>query len=157
MIERLVPGPASVGDLHGPHDIALPTFLKHLKVLEAAGLVRSEKTGRVRIVHVGAAPPAEVEGWLRQQRGIWEGRLDRLFALMTDRAARAEWGAPSDDVVIEIDETDIRPGGREVARCGSREAPEFAAVSDFHVVTPDCLVLTETRTFSRLVETEVAR
>lgn len=71
---------------------------------------------------------------------------DRLFALMTDRSARAEWGAPSDDVIIEIDESDIRPGGREVARCGPREAPEFTAVSDFHVVTPDCLVLSETLT-----------
>lgn len=81
VIERLVSGPAPVGELHAPHDIALPTFLKHLKVLEASGLVRSEKKGRVRIVHIEAAPLAEVEGWLRQQRRIWEGRLDRLGAL----------------------------------------------------------------------------
>ncbi len=81
VIERLVTGPAPVSELHAPHDIALPTFLKHLKVLEASGLVRSEKKGRVRIVHIEAAPLAEAEGWLQKQRRIWEGRLDRLEAL----------------------------------------------------------------------------
>ncbi len=81
VIERLTRGPAPVSELHAPHDIALPTFLKHLKRLEAAGLVRSEKSGRVRTVHIEAAPLAEAEGWLARQRQIWEGRLDRLSAL----------------------------------------------------------------------------
>ena len=81
VLERLVRGPAAVGELHAPHDIALPSFLKHLKVLERSGLVRSEKQGRVRMVHIEAAPLAEAEGWLRQQRRMWEGRLDRLGAL----------------------------------------------------------------------------
>ena len=70
---------------------------------------------------------------------------DRLFALMTDPAARAVWGAPDADTAIEIDEADIRPGGREVARCGPKEAPEFDTVSLFHVIEPDArLILTET-------------
>ncbi len=70
---------------------------------------------------------------------------DRLFALMTDPAARQIWGAPSEDVTIEIDESDIRPGGREVARCGPKDAPDFTATSDFHLVSsPDRLVLSET-------------
>ncbi len=81
VIERLTRGPAPVSELHAPHDMALPTFLKHLKRLEAAGLVRSEKSGRVRTVHIEAAPLAEAEGWLARQRQIWEGRLDRLSAL----------------------------------------------------------------------------
>ena len=81
VIERLVSGPASVSDLHGPHDMALPSFLKHLRKLEDAGLVRSEKTGRIRMVHVEAAPLAEAEHWLSRQRRQWEGRLDRLQAL----------------------------------------------------------------------------
>ena len=81
VIERLVSGPAPVKELHAPHDIALPTFLKHLKVLETAGLVRSEKQGRVRVVHIEAAPLAAAEGWLQRQRRIWEGRMDRLGAL----------------------------------------------------------------------------
>lgn len=81
VIERLVESSASVSELHDPHDMALPTFLKHLKVLEDAGLVRSEKNGRVRTVHIEAAPLAEAEGWLQKQRRIWEGRVDRLAQL----------------------------------------------------------------------------
>ena len=81
VIERLVGGAASVSELAAPHDIALPTVLRHLKVLEDSGLVRSEKQGRVRTVHIEAAPLAEAEGWLKHQRRIWEGRLDRLEVL----------------------------------------------------------------------------
>ena len=81
VIERLVKGPAPVSELHEPHDMALPSFLKHLGKLEAAGLVRSVKTGRVRTVHIEAAPLAQAEHWLNQQRRLWEGRLDRLQSL----------------------------------------------------------------------------
>lgn len=84
VIERLAQGPAPVSELHAPHDIALPTFLKHLKKLEVAGLVRSEKSGRVRTVHIEAAPLAQAEHWLNRQRRMWEGRLDRLQALVED-------------------------------------------------------------------------
>ncbi len=81
VIERLTEGRAPVGALHSSHDIALPTFLRHLKVLEASGLVRSEKKGRVRIVHLEAAPIAAAEDWLSRQRRLWEGRLDRMAEL----------------------------------------------------------------------------
>jgi DNA-binding transcriptional ArsR family regulator len=86
VIERLASGPAPVSELHAPHDMALPTFLKHLKRLEAAGLVRSEKAGRVRTVHIEAAPLKAAEDWIARHRRVWEGRLDRLAAL----AARIE-------------------------------------------------------------------
>ena len=81
VIERLTVGPAPVKELHAPHDMALPTFLKHLSKLEDAGLVRTEKKGRVRTVHIEAAPLAEAESWLKKQRAVWEGRLDRLARL----------------------------------------------------------------------------
>lgn len=81
VIERLLDGPASVSDLHRPHDMALPSFLKHLGKLESAGLVRSEKTGRTRVLHIEAAPMAVAEDWLARQRKLWEGRLNRLQAL----------------------------------------------------------------------------
>lgn len=81
VIERLATGPAPVSELHAPHDIALPTFMKHLAKLEAAGLVRSEKRGRVRTVHIEAAPLAAAERWISDQRAIWERRLDRLEKL----------------------------------------------------------------------------
>lgn len=82
VVERLMRGPASVSDLAAPHGIALPTFLKHLKVLEASGLVRSEKTGRIRTCHIEAAPIAAAEDWLSRQRRVWDQRLDRLDALV---------------------------------------------------------------------------
>lgn len=81
VIEQLLQGPTSVSDLHAPHDMALPSFLKHLNKLESAGLVRSEKTGRTRILHIEAAPLAAAEDWLARQRRLWNGRLDRLQAL----------------------------------------------------------------------------
>ncbi len=81
VIERLMDGPAPVSELHAPHRMALPSFLKHLGKLEAAGMIRSEKIGRVRMVHAQATPITEAENWLKHQRRLWEGRLDRLSAL----------------------------------------------------------------------------
>ena len=81
VVERLVAGPASVSDLAAPHDIALPTFMRHLRVLENCGLVRSIKKGRVRTCHIEAAPMMEIQGWLEWQRTVWEQRLDQLAAL----------------------------------------------------------------------------
>jgi len=81
VIARLTAGPAAVSELHRAYDMALPSFLKHLGKLESAGMIRSVKIGRVRMVHIEAAPIAEVEEWLKQQRSFWEGRLDRLSAL----------------------------------------------------------------------------
>lgn len=81
VIERLVAGPASVSDLAAPHDMALPSFMKHLNRLEAAGLIRTIKTGRTRMVHIEPQPLAEAEHWLARQRRLWESRLDRLALL----------------------------------------------------------------------------
>ncbi|KPP84246.1 MAG: toxin-antitoxin system ArsR family transcriptional regulator antidote component [Rhodobacteraceae bacterium HLUCCA08] len=81
VIARLTQGAAPVSDLAAPHDMALPSFLKHLKKLETAGLVRTIKTGRVRMVALEPAKLAEAEHWLSRQRRIWEDRLERLDAL----------------------------------------------------------------------------
>ncbi|WP_341367209.1 metalloregulator ArsR/SmtB family transcription factor [Yoonia sp. BS5-3] len=74
VIERLAAGPASVSELHQPHQMALPTFMRHLKVLEDTGIVRSIKKGRVRTCHIETAPLVEAQGWLAWQRQIWETR-----------------------------------------------------------------------------------
>lgn len=87
VIEQLVSGPASVSTLHAPHKMALPTFMRHLKVLEDTGIVRSIKKGRVRTCHIEAGPLIEVQGWLAWQRQIWESRLDGLDSLAHDIAA----------------------------------------------------------------------
>lgn len=78
IVSRLCQGPASVGELSEPFDIALPTLLKHVRVLENCGLVRSEKNGRVRTCRVDAAALKESDAWLRQHLSIWENRLDRM-------------------------------------------------------------------------------
>ena len=83
IIEQLCDGRASVSALAEPHDIALPTFLRHLKVLEEAGIVRTIKRGRVRTCQLDPTPLMEAQGWLAWQRQVWEGRLDRLDALAT--------------------------------------------------------------------------
>ena len=81
VVERLASGPASVSELAEPHDMALPSFLKHIDVLERAGLVTSEKVGRTRICDLRADALAPVETWLDRQRRVWDARLDRLDAL----------------------------------------------------------------------------
>lgn len=78
IVERLVRGPATVGELAGPVPAALPTVLAHLKKLEAAGLVASRKDGRVRICALVPGALAPAQDWLARQRAEWEGRLDRL-------------------------------------------------------------------------------
>ena len=88
VIERLTLGPAAVAELHAPHAMALPSFLKHLNRLEAAGIVRSVKKGRSRIVHIEAAPLASAEDWLARQRSIWDARTDRLAAFAADLESR---------------------------------------------------------------------
>ncbi len=74
VIEHLAHGPATVTTLHGPHKMALPTFMRHLGVLEKAGIIRSIKRGRVRTCYLEPSPLVEVQGWLAWQREIWEHR-----------------------------------------------------------------------------------
>lgn len=78
VVGRLMQGPAPVSQLAGPFAIGLPAFLKHLKVLEDSGWIRSEKQGRVRTCHVLPERLRAAEQWLADQRAVWEARSDRL-------------------------------------------------------------------------------
>ena len=78
LVARLTRGPASVSELARPLPISLPAVLQHLRLLEASGLVRSEKKGRVRTCRVEPRALAAAESWIAAQRALWEGRLDRL-------------------------------------------------------------------------------
>lgn len=78
MLTRLARGPAAVSELAGPSGLRLPTVLRHLSVLEGAGLVTSTKDGRVRSCALQPEAMAPMHDWLKAQRLIWEGRLDRL-------------------------------------------------------------------------------
>lgn len=82
VIGRLITGGAPVTRLAEPFAMGLPAFMKHLSVLEASGLIRSEKRGRVRTCHLNADRLAAAEDWLSEQRTIWQGRTDRLAAFV---------------------------------------------------------------------------
>jgi DNA-binding transcriptional ArsR family regulator len=78
MLARLSRAPASVSELAAPYRISLPAVMQHLQLLEASGLVRSEKKGRVRTCRLEPKALATAESWIAEQRRLWEGRLDRL-------------------------------------------------------------------------------
>ena len=78
MIERLVRGPATVSDLARPFDMTLPAVVQHLAVLEAAGIVTSRKTGRVRTVQLAPEALTAAGTWISEQRLPAERQLDRL-------------------------------------------------------------------------------
>jgi DNA-binding transcriptional ArsR family regulator len=78
IVGRLAGGPLSVSELAKPLPMSLPAVLQHLSVLEGAGLVVTEKSGRVRTCRLEIAAIAAAEQWLSAQRGEWERRFDRL-------------------------------------------------------------------------------
>jgi DNA-binding transcriptional ArsR family regulator len=78
IVERLSRGPAPVSELARPLPMSLPSAMQHLSVLEAAGLVRSEKIGRVRTCAIESQALSRAEQWINDRRIAWERRLDRL-------------------------------------------------------------------------------
>lgn len=78
VLGRLGKGPASVSDLAKPFEMALPSFMKHIRFLEGSGLIRTRKQGRVRTCEIERKQFAAAEAWLSEQRALWEGRADRL-------------------------------------------------------------------------------
>ncbi len=85
IVERLTHGPASVSDLAQPLPISLAAVIQHLQLLEASGLVRSEKVGRVRTCRIEPAGLRMAEDWIRRQRIAWEDCLDRLGEYLADK------------------------------------------------------------------------
>jgi DNA-binding transcriptional ArsR family regulator len=82
VLERLSKSPASVSELAEPFDMALPSFVQHLRILEDSGLVRSQKAGRVRTYQLAPKRLKLAEDWLSRQRSLWERRLDQLDAYL---------------------------------------------------------------------------
>ena len=83
VVERLAAGPAATSELAEPFAMALPSFTQHLGVLERAGLVTSSKQGRVRTYELVPAGLDVADGWLAEQRSLWERRLDQLDNLLS--------------------------------------------------------------------------
>jgi len=85
MIDQLLDGPASVSELARPLEISLPAVVQHLHVLEASGVVRSHKAGRVRTCEIEPVALSAAERWIGERRAAWEARLDRLGEFLSRR------------------------------------------------------------------------
>jgi DNA-binding transcriptional ArsR family regulator len=90
MVDRLSRGPASVSELARPLAMSLPAVVQHLQVLEASGLVCSEKVGRVRTCRIESASLGSAEQWITERRRSWERRLDRLGDYLDRQSERPE-------------------------------------------------------------------
>lgn len=78
MVERLCRHPASVKELAGPAGMALPSALKHLRVLEEGGIVVSSKTGRVRTYAISPTAFGAIQHWVAQREAMLNASFDRL-------------------------------------------------------------------------------
>jgi DNA-binding transcriptional ArsR family regulator len=87
MVERLSQGPASVSELGRPLAMSLAAVVQHVQVLEASGLVRSQKIGRTRTCSINPAVLRSAETWIADRRSLWERRLDRLGDYLGDAAS----------------------------------------------------------------------
>jgi DNA-binding transcriptional ArsR family regulator len=94
IVEQLMPGPASVSTLAGPHDMSLPGFMKHLRVLEEAGIVQREKEGRVVQVSLLAEPMQEAAMWLAEYEKFWGRRFDALGRFLYHQEQVEPWPTP---------------------------------------------------------------
>ena len=89
ILERLSAGPASISELARPFGISLPGVMKHVRILEEANLVSTEKNGRSRQCHLGPERMDDVTQWIERYRSQWEHRLDRLEEIIERRKGEA--------------------------------------------------------------------
>ena len=87
VIAQLATGPASIGELARRHRMALPSFMKHIRVLETSEMVTSRKVGRVRICQLRPDALTAAQGWIEKERRVWEARLNQLDSFVEALAA----------------------------------------------------------------------
>jgi DNA-binding transcriptional ArsR family regulator len=95
MVERLTRGPASVTELAEPFAMSLSAIVQHLRILEASGLVRTEKRGRVRVCQIEPQALQNAEKWINDRRTLWERRLDRLGKFLAEESNEKDQGSTS--------------------------------------------------------------
>lgn len=89
MVERLTKSPASVSDLAAPLEMTLAAVVQHVQVLEACGVVRTEKIGRVRICRIEPKALSAAEKWFHDRRALWERRLDLLEDVLKEEKKKS--------------------------------------------------------------------
>jgi len=90
MVDRLTSGPASVSELAEPLAMSLAAVVQHVQVLEACGLVTTEKVGRTRMCRIDGTAMTAAERWFTDRRRVWERRLDRLDDVLHEAATTEE-------------------------------------------------------------------
>jgi DNA-binding transcriptional ArsR family regulator len=85
-VDRMSRGPATVSELAKPVSMSLPAVVQHLKVLEASGIMRSEKVGRVRTCRIDPGSLRMVEQWVAERRAVWEQHFDQLGDVLKELA-----------------------------------------------------------------------
>src|SRR5690348_18283161 len=101
MVEQLSQRPASVSELSRPLDMTLAAVLQHVQVLEASGLVRTQKAGRTRTCSINPAVMRSAESWIAERRTLTERRLDRLGDYLADTAGPADTSTRKNDLSKE--------------------------------------------------------
>jgi DNA-binding transcriptional ArsR family regulator len=94
ILASLVLGRASVSQLAEPHNMSLPAVMKHLTVLERAGLIRQEKEGRVRQCRLVFDPLKQANDWIAQYRSFWEAQFDSLNRYLTQEQNKESLECP---------------------------------------------------------------
>jgi DNA-binding transcriptional ArsR family regulator len=92
MLERLSRGPASVSELGRPLDMSLAAVLQHVQVLQASGLVRSQKVGRTRTCSINPVALRSAADWIADRRAMVERRVDRLGEYLAQTADQPDPG-----------------------------------------------------------------
>ena len=100
VIDRLGIGPASTKELASPFDMALPSFMQHLSMLEASGLITSKKVGRVRTWEIKQEEFDAVESWIVKQRAVWEARTDRFANYVEALYKREQMADQNHDFIV---------------------------------------------------------
>jgi DNA-binding transcriptional ArsR family regulator len=90
VISRLATGEARISELAEGSHMALPSFMQHIGILEACGLIRTEKTGRVRVCRLDPDALGRARDWIDQQRAIWSTRLDALDGYLNEKMQEHE-------------------------------------------------------------------
>jgi DNA-binding transcriptional ArsR family regulator len=90
IVAQLAEGPASVSQLSGPLSMSLAGVLQHVQLLEASGLVRTEKIGRTRSCRIEPQALRSAEAWISERRSLWERRLDRLGSYLEATEVRPQ-------------------------------------------------------------------
>lgn len=88
IVERLARRPLTVGQIAGEFSISQPAISKHLRVLQASGLIERQIEGRVHVCSLTPNAMRRAERWLERQRTFWNASLDRLEALLSDRSEK---------------------------------------------------------------------